>query len=137
MSFLLSEITTLSQMVADDPKLQMELWSESVRADARDMNPLKDFIGSEGSGLPIYEKSDPAKGGGQIVHFSTKAPILGRGVMGSQELKTKTSRLRYGTFGVTVSVGRAVAAPAAMATAPPGTCEARTRQRSASCSRTG
>lgn len=106
MAFDLSEITELADLVAHDPKVQAEIWSEAVRADARDSNPLKDFMGSEGSGMPICEKRDHAKGGGQKVWFSTRAPVLGRGVIGSAELKSKTARLRYGTFGVTVDLRR-------------------------------
>ena len=82
MSFDLSEIGTLATLVADDPKLQMEMWAEAVRSDARDENPLKDFIGTEGSGMPIVEKRDLTVNGGQKVYFSTHAPVRGRGVMG-------------------------------------------------------
>lgn len=106
MAFDLSEISTLAQMVAADPKLQMEMWSEAVRADAKDMNPLKDFMGKEGSGMPIIEKRDANVAGGQKVHFSTHAPVLGRGVIGSAELKSKTSRVRYNTFPVVVDLRR-------------------------------
>lgn len=106
MAFDLSEIGTLAQMVADDPKLQMELWSEAVRADASDANPLKDFTGPEGSGMPIVEKRDANVSGGQKVYFSTHAPVRGRGVMGSAELKSKTAQVRYGSFGVTVDLRR-------------------------------
>lgn len=106
MAFLLSEIGTIAQMVAADPKLQMELWSEAVRADAKDMNPLKDFMGAENSGMPIIEKRDANVGGGQKVHFSTHAPVRGRGVMGSAELKSKTSQVRYHTFPVVVDMRR-------------------------------
>jgi hypothetical protein len=106
MAFDLSEIQTLALMVAADPKLQMEIWSEGVKADASDMNPLKDFTGPEGSGMPIVEKTDTSKLGGQVVHFSTYAPVRGRGVMGSAELKSKTGKVRYGTFPVTVDLRR-------------------------------
>lgn len=106
MAFDLSEITTLSSLVAADPNLQQELWSQAVRADARDLNPLKDFIGGEGSGMPIVEKSDAKAVGGQKVWFSTHAPVRGRGVMGSAELKSKTAKVRYGSFGVTVDLRR-------------------------------
>ncbi len=106
MAFDLNEITTLQGMVAADPKLQMEMWSEAVRADAKDANPLKDFMGEEGSGMPIIEKRDANVTGGQKVHFTTHAPVRGRGVIGSAELKSKTARVRYGTFGVTVDLRR-------------------------------
>lgn len=106
MAFDLSEISTLAQLIADDPKLQMELWSQAVKADAQDENPLKDFIGGEGSGMPIIEKRDLTVQGGQKVWFSTHAPVRGRGVMGAQELKSKTARVRYGSYGVTVDLRR-------------------------------
>ncbi|HEX2100089.1 MAG TPA: DUF4043 family protein [Candidatus Synoicihabitans sp.] len=93
-------------MIADDPKLQQEFWSQSVMADAEDLNPLKDFVGGEGSGKPFVEKRDANVNGGQKVYFTTRAPVRGRGVIGSAELKSKTSRLKYGTFGVTVDLRR-------------------------------
>jgi len=106
MAFDLSEIGTLAQMVASDPKLQMEFWSEAVKADAADLNPLKDFVGEEESGMPIIRKRDAKVTGGQKVYFSTHAPVRGKGVMGAQELKSKTARVRYGSYGVTVDLRR-------------------------------
>src|SRR5690606_26565297 len=106
MAFDLSEIGTLAQMIAADSKLQQEFWSQAVIADAEDKNPLKDFIGGEGSGKPFVEKRDANINGGQKVYFSTRAPVRGRGVMGAQELKSKTARLRHGSFGVTVDLRR-------------------------------
>lgn len=106
MAFDLSQITTLQSLIDSDPKLQMEMWSEAVKADAADMNPLKDFIGGEGSGMPIVEKRDAVVKGGQKVYFSTHAPVRGRGVMGASELKSKTATVRYGSYGVTVDLRR-------------------------------
>jgi hypothetical protein len=106
MAFDLSEIGTLAKLVASDTKLQMEIWSEAVKADSADLNPLKDFVGEEGSGMPIVRKRDANVSGGQKVHFSTHAPVRGRGVMGSAELKGKTSIVRYGAYSVTVDLRR-------------------------------
>jgi hypothetical protein len=106
MAFDLNEIKTLAGLIAEDPKLQMEAWSEAVKADAQDENPLKDFTGGEGSGMPIVEKRDANVRGGQKVHFSTRAPVRGRGVMGSAELKSKTGIVRYGSYSVTVDLRR-------------------------------
>lgn len=106
MAFDLSEISTLAAMVASDPKLQMEAWSEAVRADSADLNPLKDFVGEEGSGMPIIRKRDANVTGGQKVYFSTHAPVRGRGRMGAQELKSKTASVKYGLYSVTVDLRR-------------------------------
>jgi hypothetical protein len=106
MAFDLSEISTLAQQVAADPKLQMEFWSEAVKADAADLNPLKEFVGEEGSGMPIIRKRDAKVSGGQKVYFSTHAPVRGRGVMGAAELKSKTARVRYGSYSCTVDLRR-------------------------------
>ncbi len=106
MAFDISEIGTLAALVASDPKLQMEMWSEAVKADAADMNPLKDFVGEEGSGMPIVRKRDAKVTGGQKVYFSTHAPVRGRGVMGAAELKSKTASVRYGSYSVTVDLRR-------------------------------
>jgi hypothetical protein len=106
MSFDISEITTLAQVVAADPKLQQEFWSEAVKADASDLNPLKDFVGEENSGMPIVKKRDAKVTGGQKVYFSTHAPVRGRGVMGAAELKSKVGRVRYNAYSVTVDLRR-------------------------------
>lgn len=106
MAFDINEIGLLATMVAEDPKLQVELWSEAIKADAQDMNPLKDFTGAEGSGMPIIEKRDASVNGGQKVYFSTYSPVRGRGVMGASELKSKTSQVKYGTFSLTVDLRR-------------------------------
>lgn len=106
MAFDLDEIGTLAQMIAEDPKLQQEFWSQSVIADAEDQNPLKDFVGGEGSGKPFCEKRDANVNGGQKVYFTTRAPVRGRGVIGAAELKSKTAKLRHGAFGVTVDLRR-------------------------------
>lgn len=106
MAFDISEIGTLAAMVASDPKLQMELWSEAVKADAADMNPLKDFVGEEGSGMPIVRKRDAKVTGGQKVYFSTHAPVRGKGVIGAAELKSKAASVRYGSYSVTVDLRR-------------------------------
>lgn len=106
MAFDISEIGTLANLVASDPKLQMEMWSEAVKADSADMNPLKDFTGGEGSGMPIVEKRDANVTGGQKVYFSTHAPVRGRGVIGSAELKSKAGKVRYGSYSVTVDLRR-------------------------------
>jgi hypothetical protein len=106
MAFDISEIKTLAALIAEDPKLQMEAWSEAVKADAQDANPLKDFVGEEDSGMPLIIKRDANVTGGQKVYFSTHAPVRGKGVMGSSELKSKTGQVRYGSFGVTVDLRR-------------------------------
>lgn len=106
MAFDIAEIGTLAALVATDSKLQQEMWSEAVKADASDSNPLKDFTGEEGSGMPIINKRDAKVTGGQKVWFSTHAPVRGKGVIGAAELKSKTGTVRYGSFGVTVDLRR-------------------------------
>lgn len=106
MAFDLSDITKYYDLIAADPQLQKQLWSESINLDARNDNPMKDFIGGEKSGKPIIEKKDLNAGQGQKVTFTTQAPVGGRGVMGAAELKSKTAKLVYGTFGVTVDMRR-------------------------------
>lgn len=100
-----NDVTEIADLIASDPKLQMEFWSETVRADARDKNPLKDFVGGEGSGLPILEKKEDIQGG-QVMHFSTMASVLGQGVRGNAELKTKVAKLTYNGFSLTVDFRR-------------------------------
>lgn len=105
MAFDLSQITQYYDLISADPALQKQLWSDSINIDSRNLNPMKDFIGGEGSGKPICEKKELVQGG-QKVTFTSIAPVGGRGVMGGAELKSKTQKLVYGTFGVTVDMRR-------------------------------
>ena len=106
MAFDLSEITKYADLVSADANIQRQLWSESISLDARNENPMADFIGGEKSGKPIIEKRDLAAGGSAKVHFTTTAPVGGRGVMAGNELKSKTAKLVFGTFSVTVDLRR-------------------------------
>lgn len=89
-----------------NPDLMRQLWSASIDLDARDRNPMKDFIGAEKSGKPIIEKKDLNAGGAQKVTFTSMAPIGGQGVRGGAELKSKTATPVYGTWGCTVDMRR-------------------------------
>jgi hypothetical protein len=109
MAFDLSEISKYYDLVDEssgNPELQRTLWGESISMDARDQNPMKDFIGAEKSGKPIIEKRDLAAGGSQKVIFTTMAPIGGQGVRGGAELKSKTAKPVYGTWSATVDMRR-------------------------------
>lgn len=106
MAFDLSEISQYADLVAANPELQRTLWGPAIDMDARDQNPMKDFIGLEKSGKPIIEKKDLAVGGSQRVIFTSMAPIGGQGVRGGAELKSKTAKMQYGTWGVTVDMRR-------------------------------
>lgn len=105
MAFDIDQITKYYDLIAADPQLQKQLWSDAINLDSRNLNPMKDFIGGEGSGLPICEKKELAMGG-QKVTFTTLAPVGGQGVRGGAELKSKTQKIVYGTFGVTVDLRR-------------------------------
>jgi len=74
--------------------------------DARDQNPMKDYIGGEKSGKSIIEKKELSAGGSQKVIFTSMAPVGGQGVRGAAELKSKTAKLVYGTWGATVDMRR-------------------------------
>jgi len=106
MAFDISEVLHYDALIASDPQLMRQLWSELVSADSRDSNPMKDFIGTEESGKPICEKTELGAGGSQKVTFTSMAPIGGRGVIGGAELKSKTAKPVHGTWGVTVDMRR-------------------------------
>lgn len=107
MAFDLSEIGTVAQQIAADPKLQAEFWSDSIKADTRDKDPLKDFTGGEDSGLPFCEATRAnVRNGGQKINMNTRGSVLGQGVKGSSELKSKTAKLTYGAFSLTVDLRR-------------------------------
>jgi len=75
MAFDISEVLHYDALIASDPQLMRQLWSELVSADSRDSNPMKDFIGTEESGKPICEKTELGAGGSQKVTFTSMAPI--------------------------------------------------------------
>lgn len=106
MAFDLSEITKYEDLIAANPEIQKTIWGPAIDMDARDQNPLKDFIGAEKSGKCIIEKTDLSAGQGQKVIFTSMAPVGGRGVMGGDELKSKTAKIVYGTWGATVDMRR-------------------------------
>lgn len=109
MAFDLNEISKYYDLIdasTGNPELMRSLWSASIDLDARDRNPMKDFIGEEKSGKPIVEKKTLAMGGAQKVTFTSMAPVGGQGVRGGAELKSKTAIPVYGTWNVTVDMRR-------------------------------
>ena len=90
----------------DSDDLRTRLWSELVTRDAREQNVFAKFIGGEGSGKPIIEKTDLSAGGSDKVTFTTVAPIRGQGVRGEDILKNSTAALNFGTFNVEVDLLR-------------------------------
>jgi hypothetical protein len=90
-------------MINASPELQQEAWSQSIIVDARQKNPLADFIGAEDSGMPICEAKRAAViERGQKIHFNTEASVGGQGVMGTTELKVNLATGTYGGFSLTV-----------------------------------
>jgi len=102
----LAPATTYGAAVADNADLRTRVWSELVTRDAREKNVFAKFIGSEGSGKPIVEKTDLSAGGSDKVTFTTVAPIRGQGVRGESVLKHSTGSLNFGTFNVEVDLLR-------------------------------
>ena len=90
----------------DTNELRTKVWSELVTRDAREKNVFAKFIGGEGSGKPIVEKTDLSAGGSDQVVFTTVAPIRGQGVRGEAILKNNTGKLSFGTFKVQVDLMR-------------------------------
>jgi N4-gp56 family major capsid protein len=93
-------------IASDNSDLRARIWSELVTRDAREKNVFAKFIGSEGSGKPIAEKTDLSAGGSDKITFTTVAPIRGQGVRGEDILKNKTGNLNFGTFNVEVDLIR-------------------------------
>jgi len=98
--------TTGYKTIFDDVDLRTRVWSELVTRDAREKNVFAKFIGGEGSGKPIVEKTDLSAGGSDKVTFTTVAPIRGQGVRGEAILKNATGSLSFGTFNVEVDLLR-------------------------------
>ena len=104
---LTSNITAHGNTITtNDSDLRTRLWSELVTRDAREKNVFAKFIGGEGSGKPIIEKTDLTAGGSDKVTFTTVAPIRGQGVRGENILKNSTGKLNFGTFNVEVDLIR-------------------------------
>ena len=104
---LTTDVTAHYNTIATaDSDLRARIWSELVTRDAREKNVFAKFIGSEGSGKPIAEKTDLSAGGSDKVTFTTVAPIRGQGVRGEDVLKNKTGNLNFGTFNVEVDLIR-------------------------------
>ena len=97
-SIQIDKRTLLSAAKANDANFQQQFWSHKIRLDARDRNPFSMFMGPEKSGKPICEKSDLNAGGGDLVTFTTTAPIRGRGTMGEASLKDKVNTFSFGTY---------------------------------------
>ena len=102
----LPDATKYYDLVNANPDMKARIWSSLVLHDSRSRNHLREFIGSEGSGKPIIEKTDLSKGGAEEVVFTTMAPVRGQGVLGETQLKDKTHKLRWGTFKVAVDLMR-------------------------------
>ena len=92
--------------VFNDADLRTRVWSELVTRDAREKNVFAKFIGGEGSGKPIIEKTNLSAGGSDKVTFTTVAPIRGQGVRGETILKHSTGSLSFGAFNVEVDLMR-------------------------------
>lgn len=102
----LPNATTYAAMIAANSDLRAKVWSARVLMDARSKNCLREMIGGEKSGKPIIEKRDISKGGSDTVIFTTTAPVRTQGKLGENELKSATSKLRWGTFSVVVDLLR-------------------------------
>lgn len=80
-----------------------EMWAPGLLYDAG----KKSFFNNLRSGrtrdfMPILEKTDFAKGKGDVIHFQTVSRIYSRGVTGNNSLKGKETKLVIGTFSLTV-----------------------------------
>ena len=87
-------------------EIRTKIWSTLVTKDAREKNVFSKFMGGEGSGKPVVEKSDLNAGGSDRVVFTTVAPVRGSGVRGEAILKNNTGKLKFGTFPVEVDLLR-------------------------------
>tara|TARA_R100000808_G_C2154779_1_gene166139 strand:+ start:2353 stop:3897 length:1545 start_codon:yes stop_codon:yes gene_type:complete len=97
---------TFPDVASGTGDLRTRIWSELVTRDAREKNVFAKFIGGEGSGKPIIEKTNLSAGGSDKVTFTTVAPIRGQGVRGEDILKNSTGSLSFGTFNVEVDLIR-------------------------------
>jgi N4-gp56 family major capsid protein len=99
MAFDLTAATFWKDLPSD---VKAKIWEKRVTLGATQKNALREFVGAEGSAMPIVRKRDLAKGGAGVVTFNNTVGLRGRGRVGEQELKSATEKLSFGAFSVAV-----------------------------------
>lgn len=107
MSFEITNYSSFASQIQGNANLQVKLWQAKVRLDRQRKNALREFVGGDGSKMPIVDVTDLQKDAGDTVIINTVAPLHGRGVLGeSTPLKDHTVKLYPGAFPIVVDALR-------------------------------
>lgn len=98
--------TSYQTLVGANADIRATVWSAKVAKTVEETSIFKNFIGGEGSKMPVVKKTDLTAGQAQDVVFTTVAPIRGQGVLGETELKSVTRKINPNTFRVRVDLMR-------------------------------
>lgn len=102
----LPNATAYRTLVAANADIRAVVWAKKVLKTIDEKSVFKGFRGGEGSMMPICNKQDLAAGQAEDVVFTTISPIRGQGVLGEQELKSATAKLKPNTFRVRIDLMR-------------------------------
>lgn len=102
----LPNATSYRTLVTANADIKATIWAQKVLKTIDETSVFKHFRGTEGSKMPVCNKSDLSKGQAEDVVFTLVSPIRGQGVRGEQELKSATAKIKPHTFRVTVDLFR-------------------------------
>lgn len=81
-----------------NPKTIGEVYSKAVQLQSQNKDVFAQMEGPEGSGRPFCVKTDLAKGGGQVVNFTTVTEAGGPGVLGEQMLTGNEEDIDFNSY---------------------------------------
>lgn len=94
--------STLSDYSSLNPLVVAQLWDKTMQEGVIEKEWLSRFQGGEDSQMPIIEKEDLSKGGGQTVNFTVGSELVGDGVRGSNTLIGNEEKENLGTYPVVI-----------------------------------
>lgn len=98
-SYTKVNVSTVANLVAQDPKAQEELWSKRILMGADQANPFYDnMIGEPGSGKPFIRSDDLTKVDGNTINIPTMAGLGGPGTQGEGDRIGNEEKLRIGSW---------------------------------------
>lgn len=98
--------TALSDFSSLSPSIVASLWDKAMQDGVIENEWLSRFQGDENSSMPIIEKQDLAKGGGDTINFTVGSEIVGDGVKGDTVLEGSEEKLNLSTYQVVIDFVR-------------------------------
>ena len=106
MASLFPNATTYAGLVTADSDFRAILWSRIFENQFRYKSTWRDFIGGEGSLMPIVKKTDLSAGIAQDVVFNFVSDIGGQGKLGGNLLREATRQIDTSSFRVRLDAER-------------------------------